>query len=303
MKSIRQARDEYLSRLDTSDFSAQAVNKILRYGAPVGAAFKHYRQLDRCMDHLQQMIHEAENRGKVLGAGTVVQADVLTGSCGRFSRSWHAPAGGIWLAMAWPDTLLSEFSRLLPFAVGLACCRMIRSYKITASLQWVNNVLVSGKKIAGILCQTVLSPRGERYHLLGVGINVNNQVFPDELQDTAAGLAGFCGHAVSLNECMARLLAELNWTLGLLCYDEALALQDQESCEQGRFSLLLSGWQQYSNSMGRRVQYGFDVHKKPLYQAVVRGLDPCGGLILELQDGSTITEYSGEIRYMDSLHD
>jgi len=297
-KAIQLARDGHLSGLDTSGFTVSAVNKIFRYGAPVGTVFRPYRQLDRCMDSLQQLMVEAENRGEVLAAGTVVQADVLTGSCGRFSRSWYAPAGGIWLAMAWPDTLLPEFSRLLPFAVGLACCRMIRSYRVDASLQWVNNVLVSGKKIAGILCQTVLSPQGERYHLLGVGINVNNRFFPEELQDDAVGLAGLYGQPISLEECTGRLLAELSWTLGLLCYDEALALQEQESCEQGRFSLLLRSWQQYSNIRGQRVQYGFDVQKKPLYRAVITGLDPCGGLIMELQDGSTITEYSGEIRYL-----
>jgi BirA family biotin operon repressor/biotin-[acetyl-CoA-carboxylase] ligase len=298
VQGIRLARDEYLSRLDTSGFSIHAVNKILRYGAPVGAVFMHYRQLDRCMDYLQHMMLEAENRGEVLAAGTVIQADILTGSCGRFDRSWYAPEGGIWLAMAWPDTLLPEFSRLLPFAVGLACCRMIRSYQVDASLKWVNDILVTGKKIAGILCKTVSSPRGERYHLLGVGINVNNQVFPEELQDNAVGLAGLCGHALPLDECTGRLLAELNWTLGLLCYDEALALQEQESCKQTRLSSLLRGWQQYSDTRGQRVQYGFDVWKKPLYEAVVKGLDPCGGLILELQDGSTIIEYSGEIRYL-----
>jgi len=241
---------------------------------------------------------EAENQGDVLAAGTLVLADVLTGSCGRFERSWFAPSGGIWLAMAWPDTLLPEFSRLLPFAVGLACCRMVRSYRVEVSLKWVNDVLASGKKIAGILCQTVVSPRGERYHLLGLGINVNNRDFPVELQPEATSLADLCGHMFSLEECIGRLLAELNWTVGLLCYDEALALHEQESCEQGRMPLLLRDWQECCDDLGQRVQYGFDVRTKPLYQAVVRGINPCGGLIMELQDGSTITEYSGEIRYL-----
>ena len=298
LQSIQLARDEHFSRLDTFGCSIQAVEKILRYGAPVGAVIKQYSQLERCMDQLECMMREAEDKGEVLAAGTVVLADVLTGSCGRFARSWHAPPGGLWLAMAWPDTLLPEFSRLLPFAVGLACCRTIRSYRVDAYLKWVNDVLVCDRKVAGILCRTVLTPGGERYHLLGVGINVNNQLFPEELVDDAVGLAAVCGYAVSLEECIGRLLAELNWTLGVLCYDEALALHHRESCEQGRCSLLLRGWEQYSNSPGRRVLYGFDVQKKPLYQAVVKGIDSCGGLIMELKDGGLITEYSGEIRYI-----
>ena len=202
------------------------------------------------------------------------------------------------MAMAWPDTLLPEFSRLLPFAVGLACCRTIRNYQVDGRLKWVNDVLVQGKKIAGILCETVLRRGGDRYHLLGVGVNGNNQIFPEELQGTATSIAGQLGHDVDLSEFIGRLLAELNWSIGLLHYDEELALQEQHGCEQGRSSLLLTAWQQFSDSLGRRVVYGFDVQEKPLYKALVTGFDPCGGLIMELEDGSTITEYSGEIRYL-----
>jgi len=297
-QNIRLHRHEYLSKFDTSTFSEQTVEKILRYGAPVGAVIEHHPQLDRCLDRLQQLMAEAESRGEVLAGGTVVVADTLSRSSGRFGRSWHAPSGGVWMALAWPDTLLPEFSRLLPFAAGLACCWTIRSYQVDGHLKWVNDVLVREKKIAGILCETVLSLDGDRYHLLGIGVNVNNQTLPATLQDSATSLAGELGSAVDLSEFTGRLLAELNWTLGLLHYDEELALQEQQDCEQGRSSLLLTAWRQLSDTPGRRVEYGFDVQKEPLYLAVVTGFDPCGGLVMELQDGSTVTEYSGEIRYL-----
>ncbi len=250
------------------------------------------------MDRLQQLMTEAEGKGEVLAGGTVVLADTLNRSSGRFKRSWHAPAGGVWMAMAWPDILLPEFSRLLPFAAGLACCRMIRSYQLDARLKWVNDVLVDGKKIAGVLCETVFRPDGECYHLLGIGLNVNNQSFPDTLQGSAGSMAGELARELDLAEVTGRLLAELTRSLGLLHYDEELTLRNQQSSEQGRTSLLLTGWQQLSNTMGRRVEYGFDIQEKVLYQAVVTGFDSCGGLIMALQDGSEITEYSGEIRYI-----
>jgi BirA family biotin operon repressor/biotin-[acetyl-CoA-carboxylase] ligase len=250
------------------------------------------------MERLQQLMAEAEAKGEVLAGGTVVVADTLHRSTGRFERSWHAPEGGLWMAMAWPDILLPEFSRLLPFAVGLACCRTIRSYRLDCRLKWVNDVLVNGKKIGGILCETVLRPAGDRYHLLGIGLNGNNRDFPAALPVRATSIAGESGSDVDLAELTGRLLAELNWALGLLHYDEECCLQTRQGCEQGRGSLLLSSWQQLCDSMGRRVQYGFDVFEHPLYQADVTGVDPCGGLIMELQDGSSITEYSGEILYI-----
>ena len=291
-------RHEYLSRLDTGTFSEQAAEKIFRYGAPVGAVIEHHSQLDRCMDRLRQLMVEKEGRGEVLAGGTVVMADILSHSSGRFDRHWHAPAGGLWMAMAWPDTLLPEFSRLLPFAAGLACCRVIRSYQLGGRLKWVNDVLVEDKKIAGILCETVLRSNGDRYHLLGIGLNINNQIFPDNLLTNATSMGGELNRDLDRADVTGRLLAELNWALGLLCYDEEIVLREQQGCEQGRVPLLLRSWQQLSDTVGRRVVYGFDVWKKPLYRAIVTGIDPCGGLVMELLDGSSVTEYSGEIRYV-----
>ena len=298
LQRVRLHRRQYLSEFDPLTFPEQTVEKILRYGAPVSAIIEHHPRLDRCMDRLQQLMTEAEGKGEVLAGGTVVLADTLNRSSGRLARSWHAPAGGVWMAMAWPDILLPEFSRLLPFAVGLACCRAIRSYQLDGRLKWVNDVLVDGKKIAGVLCETVFRPDGECYHLLGIGLNANNQIFPDMLQGSAGSMAEELVREVDLAEVTGRLLAELTWSLGLLHYDEELALRDQQSCDQGRSSQLLTAWQQLSDTLGRRVEYGFDVQKRVLYRAVVAGIDPCGGLVMELQDGSVITEYSGEIRYL-----
>ncbi len=297
-QQIREHRLRYLDRLDTEPFSREAVEKILAYGAPAGSVTEHHAQLARCMDRLQQLMQEAEKQDRVLAAGTVVLADTLSRSTGRFDRPWFAPEGGIWLAMAWPDILLPAFARLLPFAAGLACCRTIRSYRIDARLKWVNDALLNGRKLAGGLCTTVDRPGGDRYHLLGMGLNGNNHIFPEDLQKTATSLYQELARDIDRREVAGRLLAELQWAVGLLHYDEEQALHEDLSCEQGRTPLLLTVWQQLSDTLGQRVKYGFDVQRQPLYQAVVTGLDPCGGLIMELADKSSVTEYSGEITYL-----
>jgi BirA family biotin operon repressor/biotin-[acetyl-CoA-carboxylase] ligase len=299
LQNIRTQQQVFLDQLDTHPFSPLAVEKILAYGVPVGATIEHHSQLPRCMDRLQQLLQEEEQQERVLGAGTVVLADTLTKSSGRFTRSWHAPTGGLWLAMAWPDTLVPECTRLLPFAIGMACCRTVRQYGLDARLKWVNDVLVNGKKLAGILCSTMQSPRGDQYHLIGIGINGNNQTFPADLQRTATSLRSELAQtqSVDLVELTGCLLVELRWALGLLYYDEEQALQAGASCEQGRQSLLLHAWQDLSDTVGQRVEYGFDIQQQPLYQALVREIDPCGGLVMELEDGGTVTEYSGEIVY------
>ncbi|MGX9728815.1 MAG: biotin--[acetyl-CoA-carboxylase] ligase [Candidatus Electronema sp. VV] len=295
---LRQRR-LHLAALDSSPFfAAEAAEKIRRYGAPLGLQLEHHAQLDRCMSRLQQLMTEAEAEGSSLPAGAVVLADSLSQSLGRFERHWHAPPGGIWLTAAWPDVLVPEFSRLLPFAAGLACCRTIRLHGLDARLKWVNDVLVNGRKIAGVLCSTIFRPNKDRWHCIGIGLNANNQDFPAELQASAASMAGELGHALDLRELAGQLLAELSWAVGLLHYDEALALREGQSCEDGRESLLLSAWRQLSDTIGRQVLYGFDVQKEPLFHAKAIALDPCGGLIMELEDGGSVTEYSGEIVYL-----
>jgi BirA family biotin operon repressor/biotin-[acetyl-CoA-carboxylase] ligase len=296
---ILQYRQEFLSRLETRPFPPSDVTQILRYGAPAGSVFESHEYLDRCMSRLQKLMAAAEERGRVLPAGTVVAADRLGASTGRFNRHWHAPLGGLWLAMAWPDVLLSGFSRLLPFAAGLACCRAIRGLGVDACLKWVNDLLVGNRKVGGILCETVVSPAGEQWHILGIGINVNNCCFPADLQLPATCMQEVVGEPVDLARFMGRLLAEFSWSLGLLHFDEACSLREQRSCEEGRRSLLLSSWLDYCDSIGRRVEYGFDVLNKPMYKAIVRGIDPCGALQMTLADGTSVTEFSGEIRYLD----
>jgi BirA family biotin operon repressor/biotin-[acetyl-CoA-carboxylase] ligase len=298
VEQIRCHQQAFLDRLVPHSFAPAVVQKILTYGAPVGARIEHHSQLNRCMDRLQVLIKEAEQQGRVLEAGTVIVADTLTAPSGRFDRVWHAPKGGVWLAMAWPDILLPEFTRLLPFAVGLACCRAVQQYGLDAQLKWVNDILVKGRKLAGILCTSIQSSGGDRYHLIGIGINGNNQSFPAELQDSATSLCGQLAREVDLAELNSCLLAELRWAIGLLHYDEEQALAAGESCEQGRQSLVLEAWQELCDTVGQRVQYGFDVQQKPLYRAVVREIDPCGGLVMELEDGASVTEYSGEIMYL-----
>ena len=61
--------------------------------------------------------------------------------------------------------------------------------------------------------------------------------------------------------------------------------------------MLLRRWRQLSDTLGRSVTYGYDVQTRPLYRARALEIDAGGGLVMQLADGSLITEYSGEIIY------
>jgi len=281
--------------------SPDAVAEVFRFGAMVGSEIHRFAELDRGMDYAKQLVRDSEARDCALASGTVILAETLTGGRGRFRRVWHAPPGGIWMTLVLANTLLPETSRLYPLAAGLACCEAIRHFGINCQLKWVNDVHVQGRKIAGILAETMIGPRfGEEYVLIGIGINANNEAFPPELADTAVAMCSLLGEPVDLEALAARLLAKLNWAMGLLHYEERQWLADDDGSRPAaaRESMLVAQWRGLSDTIGRRVWFGYDVQQNPQYEALVIGLTADGGLILQhLADDVQCVEYSGEILY------
>jgi len=166
----------------------------------------------------------------------------------------------------------------------------------------VNDIHVQGRKIGGILCETVTgSVCAERYHLIGIGINCNNSVFPDELRSSAGSMCELLDHPIDLGRFALDLLAALAWNFGLVHFDEECELAGKGGgCSEEKDSLVVAAWRELSDTMGKRVVYGYNVHRHPLYTARALDIDSSGGLVLALEDGRRIIEYSGEILYMDA---
>ena len=275
-------------------------SEIVKYGAGIGATIESHKTLPRAMDHARSRIAAFAGGGRVMASGTVILADEMSRCKGRFVRSWHAPIGGVWGCMVFADTLLPQWRSFIPLTAGVACCEAVREIcGVPCSLRWVNDVLAGGKKLAGFLVESYTEPLyGEEFALVGFGINVNNTFFPEGLLSTATSLQQILGAEIDLIEFTTIFLARLAFNFGILHYEEAKYLKEESlSGRQGRH-LLLDRWLDHSDSIGKRVVYGFDVMQAPQYQAEVIGLDESGGLILRLADGSLQTEHSGEIRYL-----
>ena len=291
---------DFLARY--SHIPGETAARIIRYGSPVGSFIECHVKLSRCMGRLQGMIDEAEKKGTTIPSGTVVLAHELQHGSGRFARTWHAPKGGLWMAVALADTLLPEYTRLLPLAAGTASCEAVRSYGIVATTKWVNDILVHGRKIGGILCETYnAKSSGDRYHLIGIGINCNVKKFPGELRDSVISMHELLPNEVEINHFARNLLASLVWNIGLIHLQEESDLENRESDspEKTGQPYVMDAWLKLSDTPGRRVCYGYDVVRQPLYTARVIQVDSWGGLVMQLEDGSTVTEYSGEILYLD----
>lgn len=273
---------------------------IARYGSIVGSAIECHASLPRAMEHARRLIAASAESGRAFASGTVILADTMTQCRGRFARSWHAPSGGVWGCLVYANTLLPGSRNFIPMAAGVACCEAVRECGgKDSTIRWVNDILHGGRKLAGFLVEGYVEPvHGEEFALIGFGINVNNVSFPDELADTAVSLRQVLGREVDLSEFTAVFLAKLAWNFGILCHEEARELAGEPLSGRKGQHLLLEQWLDLSDTIGRRVVYGFDVMTAPQYQAEVLGIDATGGLILSLDDGFRKTELSGEVRYL-----
>lgn len=149
-------------------------------------------------------------------AGIVVVADEQTAGRGRHGRPWIAPAGSclLFTALLRPSMGVVRNPKLSLRIAECVSRAVERSTGLKPELKEPNDVLVNGRKLAGILCQT--SVRGDvlDYLLVGIGLNVN--VPEDQLPfDTATSLLVETGQTWSRDLLLDRILAEFERTRGL----------------------------------------------------------------------------------------
>ena len=292
-------------------FPVETVLEVFRYGATTATTILRHDRLERGMEQAWEQVREFEDSERSFPSGLVIIANELTGGRGRFRRFWHAPPGGLWMTVVLVNTLLPVSSGLYTLAAGTAAGEAIREEYPEARVKWVNDVHAGGRKICGVLTETRRGPvSGEEYILLGIGINVNNETFPPELEGQAVSLKQLLTGEVDINRLASLFLAKLAWNIGLLHFEEkrllaasdAVTLSEPEefaSLLGRRHHLLVDGWLALSDTLGRRVLFGYDVQRQPLFEGVAERLSAAGSLLIRLPDGSLVSQNSGEIVYLD----
>jgi len=124
--------------------------------------------------------------------GLVVVAETQTAGKGRFGRTWHSPTEtGIYLSVLLKPRLAPDHLPRLTLMAGVAAVFALNEFSPRrATLKWPNDILISGKKVCGLLCEHARSSEGTTGVVIGVGINVNQlpEQFPEELKGTATSL-------------------------------------------------------------------------------------------------------------------
>jgi len=212
-------------------------------------------------------------------AGAVVVADEQTRGRGRLGRRWHSPPGAsLYLSAVLRPPLPPHRVPPLTLAAGVAVAETLVQFDLAPALKWPNDVLVDGKKIAGIL--TEMSADLDRVHhvVLGIGVNLNVHAFPEELAAIATSVAIVRGATVARAEFAAALCARLEHWHDRFVADGAAPV--------------VAAWRQHARLFGKRVQV---TAGRERMEGVAEDLDEDGALRLRLDDGRVVRVVAGEI--------
>jgi BirA family transcriptional regulator, biotin operon repressor / biotin---[acetyl-CoA-carboxylase] ligase len=199
-----------------SGLDAAALTAASPWGLPVEAV----TEITSTNDELLQ-------RGEA-GApeGTVLFAESQTAGRGQFQRPWNSATGlGLWFSLLLRLEINDATIPLLSAFPAVALVETLRSLGIGSTIKAPNDVLIDGRKVAGILVET--RPGKNPFAVIGIGLNVNHAPgdFPGELKDRVTSLALVAGSHFDRNTVAASLIKELGNTerLMLQAPDDLLA--------------------------------------------------------------------------------
>lgn len=219
--------------------------------------------------------------------GTVVVADGQTAGLGRAGKSWFSPPGvNLYLSILLRPPIPAREATLLTLAGAIAAAEAMRSEGASAFIKWPNDVLIEGRKAAGILAEADF--RGDHIDFVALGIGVNLNV-PRALLER--GLGEFAEGATSLKEAIGTEVDRARFAATLLSQLEGWY---QRYLQEGKYAIL-KAWLERSMMMGRRIQV--KVNGRAL-TGIVWGLDDYGYLLLKRDEGPVEAIATGEVRFL-----
>lgn len=244
-------------------------------GAVFGASLFYCKEVDST-NHLARKLAED-------GAphGALVVADSQQDGKGRRGRSWLSPPGtGIWMSVVMRPDFIPAKAPALTLVAALAVRKAINGMlDIEAFIKWPNDIVADGRKLCGILTEMNSDMDGIRYIVTGIGINVNQDCFPEELKNTATSLKIQTRREVR----RAKLIGEvLKWME--VYYNIFIRTEDM--------SLLTREYNEAMVNLGRKVAV---LEPKETWTGIALGINEEGELLVETEDGTVRAVCSGEV--------
>lgn len=211
--------------------------------------------------------------------GTVVVAEEQNGGRGQMGHTWSSPKGGLYLSVVLRDV---RDARMVTLALGNAVAEALEVAGVEPRLRWVNDVLVGGRKIAGILVEGEAT--GDRIDFLvaGIGINANGatEAFPADVRAGATTLE----QELRCETCVP--------DLETLVLDSVWRWAD--TLRAGDTASVLEGWKSRDVTKGHRVRV--TTSGGQVLEGIASGIDGSGYLLLDTPKGRE-TVMQGSVRF------
>ena len=216
--------------------------------------------------------------------GTLVFAERQTAGKGRLGRSWLAnPYENLTFSLVLRPTLPPAALNLLPLYAAVAVAEAIEHETgLSVECKWPNDLLIGGKKSAGILLEGSLKEEGLDYVVLGIGVNVNQTSFPDDISPRATSLKAEAGRDID----RILLLREILKTLETR----------YTSIMKKGFHNLIPLWLSRTTMLNKEISVSQD---GTVISGIVKGLSPEGALILDA-GGTEKTLFAGDVTILAS---
>lgn len=211
--------------------------------------------------------------------GTVVLSEEQTSGRGRMGRSFYSPSSsGIYMSIILKPNLEVSDSVLITTAAAVAVCLAIEKFTPSETkIKWVNDIFINDKKVCGILTEAVTDMESGTINniIVGIGLNVKTENFPNELKETAGAIFTSDNGNSIRNHLTAEIINNILYVIDNLKSREFLNIYKERS-------MIIS----------ERIKY---LKNNEWYEGYAEDIDEYGGLVVFHDDGHKETLHSGEI--------
>lgn len=240
-----------------------------------GREIRFYEEISSTNIEAKKLAEEGEPHG------TLVVADKQNAGRGRRGKTWESPAGSsvymtILLRPEFPPDKASMLTLLMALSVRNAVADVSG---MEVQIKWPNDIVLHGKKICGILTEMSAELDYIHYVVIGVGINVNQKTFPEEIHVTATSL-----FMESEKKHVRAALIERSMYYFEQYYDQFLEIQNLEG--------IWSEYNKYLINIEKRVRV---LDPKGEFEGIAVGINNLGELLVKKDDNEVTEVYAGEV--------
>ena len=219
----------------------------------------------------------AKDAGSSLEDGTVITCDEQTTGRGRLGRKWESQKGMCMSILLKPHIDLRHVPKITQVCAA-AVSLSLDELEIDTKIKWPNDIYLNGRKICGILTEMKTEMNNLSFIVIGIGMNVINDNFPEKIKNTASSIFQETGKKVEKSIVAAKILNNFE-----ILYNEFT---------KGNFKASLDICREKSYVLGREISL---IENSSMKKATAVDLGSEGELVVRYEDGRTENVISGEI--------